>query len=105
MQGHGSFPDPRQDLEAGLDGALGPALLLGLESVHLLGEFCWDDEIRQEEKAPSFQLCAVAKIEILRERVVVPSPRLHDGLPAPDAGGAVEVEESARVAAGGLLKQ
>jgi len=36
-QRDGGVPDFREDFQTGLDGALGPALLLGLEAVHFLG--------------------------------------------------------------------
>ena len=53
-QRDGGVPDFREDFQTGLDGALGPALLLGLEAVHLLGQFSRDHEIWKEEKPPSF---------------------------------------------------
>jgi hypothetical protein len=45
----------------------------------------------------------VGKVEILGQGVVLPTAGLCDRLAAPDAGGAVEVEEAPRPIAGRML--
>ena len=85
--------DARQELEAGLDRALRPAVLLCLERVHLDRHFRRGDEVRHEVELPAAQLRAVAEVEILRQSVVLPAARVDDGGAPPDPGGAVEIEE------------
>lgn len=43
----------REYLDGGLDGALGPAELLCLESVDVVGEFCRNDDIEDKLHAPA----------------------------------------------------
>ena len=52
--------DARQDLAAGLDRALRPAVLLRLEGVHLDRHFRRRDEVLHEHELPAAQLGAVA---------------------------------------------
>jgi hypothetical protein len=85
--------DRRQQLEAGLDRSLGPAVLLGLERVHLDRHFGRRDEVGQEVELPALELRPVAQVEIFRQGVVLPAPGVRDGRPPPHAGRAVEVEE------------
>ena len=49
------------------------------------------------------KLSAIGEIKVLGQRVVLPSAGGLDCSSAPDAGGAVEVEESAAGEAGGVL--
>ena len=70
--------DRRQQLAAGLDRALGPAVLLRLEGVHLDRHFGRRDEVGQEDELPAAQLRAVAQVEILGQRVVLPAARVVD---------------------------
>ena len=67
--------DARQQLQAGLDRPLGPAMLLRLERVHLDRHFRRRDDVRQELEPPATQLRAVAEVEVLGQRVVLPSAR------------------------------
>src|SRR5689334_9938466 len=85
--------NPRQHLDARLDRAFRPAVLLRLEGVHLDRYFSGCDQIRQEDEAPPAQLGAVTEIEIFRDGVVLPSAAVDDGGAPPDARCAVEVEE------------
>ena len=57
-----------------------------------------------EDEPPAAQLRAVAEIEILGERVVLPAAGVVDGRPAPDAGRAVEVEEAPAAVAAAVLE-
>ena len=91
-------------LRAGLDRALGPAVLLRLEGVHLDRHFGGRDEVRHEQELPALELRAVAEVEVLGERIVLPAARVGDHLAAPDAGGAVEVEERAGAVAAAVLE-
>ena len=65
-----------------------------LKRVHLDRHFGRSDDVRDEDEPPAAQLRAIAQIEILGQRVVLPAARVVDGRPAPDAGGAVEIEEA-----------
>jgi len=101
----GSRQHPAEELPAGLDGALGPAVLLALEAVDVHRQLRRHVELVQVEEAPAGQLGAVREVEVLGDRVVLPAAGLGDGPAAPDAGGAVEVEEAAAAVAGGVLDQ
>ena len=92
-----------QQLLAGLDGALGPAVLLALEGVHLHRELGRRDHVLQEDELPALQLRAVGEVQVLGERVVLPAAGVVDGVAPPDAGGAVEVEEAPGAVAGAVL--
>ena len=70
--------DPRQQLAAGLDRALGPAVLLRLEGVHLDRKLGRHDDVREEEELPAAQLGAIAEVEILGQRVVLPAAAVND---------------------------
>ena len=85
----------REELPARLDGPLRPAVLLGLEGVHLDRQFGRNDDVRQEVELPPAELGAVAEIEILGQRVVLPAAAVLNRRPPPDARGAIEVEEVA----------
>src|SRR5207247_7947477 len=80
---------------AGFDEPLRPAALLRLESVHLHRHFSRLDEIGHEHETPSAKLRAIAEIEVLGERVVLPPAGIADRFAAPHAGGAVEIEKPA----------
>ena len=75
---HVRAQDPRQQLAAGLDRSLRPAVLLRLERVHLDRDFSRRDQIRQEDEPPAAELRAVAEVEILGQRVVLPAARIDD---------------------------
>ncbi len=84
--------DEGQDFDAGLDEPLGPARLLRLESGHFDGQLRRALDLRQIFKPPPGQLRAVAEVSVFSECVVLPAAAVDDGLDAPHAGGAVEVE-------------
>src|SRR5439155_12608133 len=86
----------RQELQAGLDQALGPAGLLRLERIHLNRKFGGTNNVPQIEKFPSDHLRAIAQVCIFSEGVVLPSTGSFDSLASPDSSSAVEVEEPAR---------
>ena len=94
----------REELPAGLDGPLGPAVLLRLEGVHLDRDFRGGDDVGNEHEPPAAKLRAVAQVQVLGQRVVLPATRVVDGDPAPDASGAVEVEEPAPTMASAVLE-
>ena len=58
----------------------------------------------QEDEPPAAQLRAVAEVEILGERVVLPAARVGDRRAPPDARGAVEVEEQPGAVAAAMLE-
>ena len=79
-------------------------MLLRLEGVHLHRHFGRRDDVRHEDEAPAVELRAVAEVEIFGERVVLPAAGVGDGRAAPDAGGAVEVEEPPGAVAAAVLE-
>jgi hypothetical protein len=79
-------------------------MLLRLEGVHLHRHFGGRDEIGQKHEAPAAQLRAVAQVEILGDRVVLPAAAIDNRRAPPDAGGAVEVEEVAGAIAAAVLE-
>ena len=94
---------PRQDFLRGLHQALGPARLLRLEGVHLHRQFGRAVDFRQIEKLPAADLRAIGKIGVFGERVVLPAARVFNGGAAPDARGAVEIEEQTAAEARRML--
>jgi len=50
--------------------------------------------MRREDEPPSAELGAVAEVEILRQRVGLPSAGIHDAFLSEDPRRAVEIEES-----------
>ena len=93
-----------QHLDAGLDEPLGPARLLRLEGGHLDGQLGRALDLGQVFELPAGQLRAVAQVGVFGERVVLPAAAVGDGLDAPHAGGAVEVEVVAGAGAGAVLE-
>src|SRR5690348_2680996 len=98
-------PDRGQQLEAGLDRAFRPAVLLRLEAIHIDRQFRRRDEIRQEYEPPALQLRAVAQVEVLRERIVLPATGIRDARTPPEARCTIEIEKPSATAAGGLFEQ
>ena len=84
-----------QELAAGLDRAPCPAVLLALVGVDLGWQLSWHDELGQVEELPTLELRAVGEVEVFGQCVVGPAAGVLDRPAAPDAGGAVEVEETA----------
>jgi hypothetical protein len=87
--------DPRQQLAAGLDGPLRPAVLLRLERVHLDRHLGRRETSGRNTNFHPFELRAVREVEVFGQRVVLPAAGVVDPGAAPDARGAVEVEEVA----------
>ena len=79
-------------------------MLLRLERVHLDRHFRRRDQIRQEDEPPAAQLRAIAEVEILGQRVVLPAARIGNRVATPDAGRAVEVEEEPGAVAAAVLE-
>ncbi len=96
--------DVRQQLAARLDGALRPPVLLRLEGVHLHRHFGRRNQAGHEDEPPAAQLRAVAEVEVLGQRVVLPAARIGDRLAPPDARRAVEVEEESRAVPAAVLE-
>ena len=92
---HGGAPDPRQQLPCALDAALRPAALLDLHRAQIRRQLGGDPDVVPVDETPARELGAVAEVDILGQRVALPTPRrLHARL-APHSAGAVEVEEEA----------
>ena len=103
-RGHVGAEDLGQNLDAGLDEPLGPARLLGFEGGHLDGQLGGALDVGQVLELPAGHLRAVAEVGVFGERVVLPAAAVGDGLAAPHAGGAVEVEELAGAGARAMLE-
>src|SRR5436853_4335789 len=65
-------PDAWQQFLASLDRAFRPAMLLRFESVHVHRQFGGRHDIVHEDKFPACELCSVAQVEVLGQRVVLP---------------------------------
>jgi len=103
LPGEIAAQDPWQQLARGLDAALRPAVLLGLESVHFHRHFRRRDDLGQVDEPPASELRAIAEVQVLRQRVVLPPAGILDGRATPDARGAVEIEEPAAAVARRVL--
>ena len=68
------------------------------------GSFGRRHEVRKEHEFPATRLRAVAEIQVLGQRVVLPAAGVDDGASAPDAGRAVEVEEQPGAVAAAVLE-
>src|SRR5688572_22708229 len=79
-------------------------MLLGLEGIHLHGHLGWRDQILQEDETPAAPLRPITEIQILGQRVVLPSARVVDGSAPPDSRGTVEIEEEARAITAPVLE-
>ncbi len=83
--------------------ALGPAELLRLEGVHFRRQFRRRGQVRQEHEPPALELRSVRKVQVLGQRVVLPTARVVDGRATPRAGRAVEAHEPLAAVAGHVL--
>ena len=79
-------------------------MLLRLERVHLDRHFGRRDDVGHEHEPPAAQLRAVAEVEILGQRVVLPAAGVVDRRAPPDAGRAVEIEEAPAAVAAAVLE-
>ena len=95
--------DGPEEFSGGLDGAFGPAVLLGFEAVDFGGQLGGASGALQEDELPAGELGAVAEVHVFGEGVMLPTAGGFDGLFSPDAGGAVEVHPPAGAIAGGLF--
>ena len=59
--------------------------------------------MREIEKFPTAKLCAIGKVGVFGEGVVLPAAGVGDGRAAPDTGRAVEIEEGAAAGARAVL--
>ncbi len=83
--------------------ALGPAVLLLFEAGDFRRELGGGEEFGEENELPAAELGAVGEIDIFGESVVLPAAGIFDGLFAPSARGAVEVDETSGAVAGGMF--
>src|SRR6266566_5360145 len=100
-----SAPDRRQQFLARLDRTFSPAVLLGLEAIHVDRQLGWRNNICKIDKFPANKLGAIAKVEVFAERISLPASTLLDTGTPPETRGPIEIEKPAATAAGGLLKQ
>ncbi len=73
--------------------------MLRFKAVHVHRELGNAFDIREIEKFPTLELRAIREICVFGERVVLPAAGIFDGLTAPDACGAIEIEKSAAAGA------
>src|SRR5579871_5877585 len=95
--------DSRKQLDGRLHASLGPAMRLLLEADHFGRKLGRGAELRQINELPSLHLCAVGKIEVFGEGVMLPPAGIVDCLTPPDSCRAVEVHESPAAIAGSVL--
>src|SRR5690606_19908780 len=96
-------PDGLEQQGHTLGAALRPTRLLLLVRRNVQRKLSGNNNIRQIEETPAFQLCAIAQIEIFREGDILPAPCVQNGTHAPDAAGAVEVHQPSGAVAGSLF--
>lgn len=92
--GEGSSSESGKDLAGRLHAALRPPSLLDQERPSGWGELGRHPHLFQEREAPAGHLGPVADVQVLGEGVEVPASRILQGLPSPQPGRAVEVEEA-----------
>src|SRR5262249_12073295 len=92
-------PDARQQFLARLDRTFGPAMLLRLEAIHVHWQLRWSYHVGEINEFPPGKLSAIAQIEILAQRVVLPPSALLDAGTPPQPGRPVEIEKPAAAAA------
>ena len=88
-----------------LNAALGPAPLLHQERGGRAREFGRDAHLVAQDEAPTRHLRPVADVEVLDQRVVMPSARVVERLSAPQTRRPVELEEPAATVPSPLLHQ
>src|SRR5205809_7824463 len=93
----------RKDFLRRLHEPLGPASLLRLKSIDVYGKLGGAFDLREIEKFPTAKLCAIGKVGVFGEGVVLPAAGVGDGRAAPDTGRAVEIEEGAAAGARAVL--
>ena len=94
-----------KELSRGLNTALGPAPLLHQERRRCAREFGGNTHFVAQDEAPSRHLRPVADVEVLGQRVVMPSARVLERLSAPQTRRPVELEEPAPTVSSPLLHQ
>ncbi len=80
-------------------------MLLRFEAVHVHWQFRRRHDIGEENEPPAFELRAIAEVEVLGERVMLPATGLLNAGFAPETGGAVEVEKAPASAARHLFEE
>ena len=94
-----------KQLARGLNAALGPAPLLHQERRGCARKFGGNTHFVAQDEAPSRHLRPVADVEVLGQRVVMPSTCVLDCLSAPQPRRPVELEEPAPAVSSPLLHQ
>src|SRR6059036_1051357 len=80
-------------------------MLLRLEAIHVHRQLGRSHNVRKIDKFPARQLGAIAEIEILAQRIILPASALFDTGTPPETSRSIEIEKPAAAAARGLLKQ
>lgn len=89
----------------GLDAALGPAPLLHQERGGRAREFGRHPDFVAQDEAPPRHLGPVADVEVLGQRIVMPSAGVQERLSAPHPRRTVELEEPATTVSPPLLDE
>ena len=101
----GAAQQAGKQLARGLNTALGPAPLLHQERGGCARELGRDTHFVPQDEAPSRHLRPVADVEVLGQRVVMPSARVLKCLSTPHPRRPVELEEPATTVASPLFHQ
>jgi len=88
-------PDRAAQLAQAGNGTFSPAKLLTFERQQLGRQFSRGDNVGPVHGMPTGQLGSIAQIQILAQRIILPSAALLNAGPPPDASRSVEVDETA----------
>ena len=95
MPRHIGFENLRENFLGRLHQTFGPARLLRFEPVHVHWQLRGAFDLGEIQELPAFQLRAVRKIRVFRERVVLPASSVVNHFAPPHARRAVEIEKRA----------
>src|SRR5438876_3909237 len=80
-------------------------MLLRLEAVHVHWQLGRGDNICKIDKFPACELGAIAKVQVLAQRVSLPASTLFNTRTPPETCGPIEIEKPPAAAARRLLQQ
>ena len=80
-------------------------MLLRLKPIHVYRQLRGSNDVGEVNELPARELRPIAQIEILTQRIVLPSSALLDARTAPQPGRPIEIEKAAAAATRDLLKQ
>src|SRR5690606_31286000 len=104
-KGKGFFPDVFKMLDRTLCPALGPTELLAFNSTHDGWKLCRGFDFRPIYKYPSLLLSTIAQIQVLRQSIILPVPRIHYTVLPPYTSSTIKIYESLLPVTANLLHQ